>query len=178
MFRVGVLSGLLADRVGLPAIEVERISRGASLHDVGKIAIADAILLKPGSLKFNEFNTMKTHAGIGARDLSGSKSRLIQLAEQIALTHHERWDGAGYPAQLKGEDIPIAGRIVALAGVFDALTQKRTYKNAWPLDEAIAEITRLSGSHLDPAVVAAFSTLDEHKLQRLVDQIGQLAHVA
>ncbi len=175
--RVGALAALLARELGMPAIEVQRIRSAAPLHDVGKIAIADAILLKPGRLTADEFETMKTHAAIGAEILSGSDSRLLQLAEEIARTHHEHWDGNGYPAGLQGEEIPMAGRIVALADVFDALTQTRPYKDAWPIDDASAEINRLSGTQLDPLVVAAFNALDQHRVLA-PETDPSLAHVA
>jgi putative nucleotidyltransferase with HDIG domain len=162
--RVAQISGLLAERLGLPDGEVARIRRAAPLHDVGKIAIPDAILLKPGKLTSSEFNSMKTHTTIGAEILSGSQSRLLRLAEEIARSHHERWDGTGYPAALAGAEIPIAGRIVALADVFDALSHRRPYKPAWSVAESVEEIRRLAGSHFDPTLVDAFDQLDQDEL--------------
>jgi len=161
--RVGFTAALIAEALGLPKTQVDLIRRAAPLHDVGKIGIADAILLKPGKLIDEEFATMKEHTSIGGKMLSGSSSAWLQLAEEIALTHHERWDGRGYPHGLQGEDIPLVGRIVTIADVFDALTHERPYKKAWPKAEAIAEIERQSGSQFDPRVVAAFLSLHLHQ---------------
>ena len=129
--RVGKMSAQIAQALGLPEIEVALIRRAAPLHDVGKIAIPDSILLKPGKLTPDEFELMKTHTALGGKMLSGGRFPLLQWAEEIALTHHERWDGTGYLG-LRGEDIPIAGRIVAVADVFDALTSRRPYRRALP----------------------------------------------
>jgi putative two-component system response regulator len=154
--RVGHLSALLAGVLGLPHDRVELIRLAAPLHDIGKIAIGDNILLKPGKLTPDEFEVMKTHTTIGAAILSRGRSELVKMAEEIALVHHERWDGTGYPRGLKGDGIPIEGRIVALADVFDALTHERPYKRAWPVEEAIAEIRKESGKRFDPQIVRAF----------------------
>jgi len=153
--RVGQTSARIAEALGWPAGEVELMRRAAPLHDVGKIAISDSILLKPGELTPEEFARMKMHTVLGAKMLSGGRFPLLQLAEQIALSHHERWDGTGYIG-LREEAIPLAGRIVTVADVFDALTSRRPYKKAWPLDEAMAEIQRQSGVQFDPCVVDAF----------------------
>src|SRR3954470_23848115 len=153
--RVGQMSALLARQLGLPDSQVALIRRGAELHDVGKIGVPDSILLKMGKLTREEFEIVKTHTTIGARILSGGKFPLLRLAEEIAYSHHERWDGTGY-AGLRGIDIPLAGRIVAVADVFDALTQQRAYKPAWPVAEAIAEIDRERERQFDPGVVDAF----------------------
>ncbi len=153
--RVGIGAGELAHALGMPEDEAELIRRTAPLHDLGKIAIPDSILLKPGKLTAEEFEEMKEHATIGATILSGSRHRILQLAEEIALTHHEKWDGTGY-AGLIGESIPLAGRIVAIVDVFDALTHVRPYKKAWPIDEALAEIESQRGRHFDPNVTDAF----------------------
>jgi putative nucleotidyltransferase with HDIG domain len=153
--RVGQMSAQIAQTLGLPGIRVELIRRAAPLHDVGKIAIPDSILLKPGKLTPEEFEHMKTHTTVGAKMLSGGRFPLLQMAEEIALTHHERWDGTGY-MQLQGETIPLAGRIVAVADVFDALTNERPYKQAWPRHEAIKEIQRQSGRQFDPRIVDVF----------------------
>ena len=153
--RVGQMAAQIAQALGLPEAEVELIGRAALLHDVGKIAIPDAILLKPGKLTPEEFTHMQTHTALGAKMLSGGQFALMQLAEEIAFTHHERWDGTGYLG-LHGEAIPVAGRIVAVADVFDALTNERPYKKAWPHNEAIEEIQRQSGRQFDPRVVQAF----------------------
>ena len=154
--RVGELAHRVAVRLGLDAAQAEMIRLAAPLHDLGKVAIPDEILLKPGRLDASEFAAVQEHTTIGVRILAGSRSRLLQLAEEIALTHHERWDGGGYPRGIAGEQIPIAGRIVAVVDVFDALTNKRPYKAAWTLTRALAEIRRLSGFHFDPRVVQAF----------------------
>ncbi|MFP5473055.1 MAG: HD-GYP domain-containing protein, partial [Gammaproteobacteria bacterium] len=125
----------------------------APMHDIGKIGIPDAILQKPGSLTPDERTVMMAHPVIGADILGNHPSRLFQLARTIALTHHEKWDGSGYPHGLAGADIPLVGRIVALADVFDALTSVRPYKPAWPVEEAMAWIQSQSGSHFDPTLV-------------------------
>lgn len=153
--RVGQMSALLAKKLGLPETQVGLIRRAAELHDVGKIGVPDAILGKAGKLTAEEFAIVKTHTAIGARILSGGKFPLLRLAEEIAFSHHERWDGTGY-AGLTGSAIPLAGRIVAVADVFDALTQQRPYKPAWPIAEAVGEIDRQRGRQFDPAVVDAF----------------------
>lgn len=153
--RVGVLSAHIASELGLPTDRVELIRRAATLHDVGKIGISDTILLKPGKLTAEEMSTMREHVKIGAHILSGGSSRYLQIAEKIALTHHEWWDGNGYLA-LSGDDIPIEGRIVAVADVFDALTHARPYKGEWPREDAIAHIAALRGKQFDPVIVDAF----------------------
>jgi putative two-component system response regulator len=166
--RVGNTAALIAAQLGLPAATVALIRLAAPLHDVGKLALTDGILLKPGKLTPEEFSRMQEHALAGATLLSGSSSKVLQLAEEIARTHHERWDGTGYPHMLSGAAIPISGRIVAVADVFDALAFPRPYKEAWPLEDAVAEIQRLSGRHFDPRVVNAFAALDHRAL--LTDQ--------
>ena len=157
--RVGLIASCIAEELGLPSNQVDLILQAAPLHDVGKIGITDAILLKPDKLTDEEFATMQQHTVIGAGMLSGSTSPWLQLAEQIALSHHERWDGKGYPAGLAGKDIPLVGRIVAVADVFDALTHERPYKKAWQEDAAKAEIESKVGSQFDEHVVKAFLTL-------------------
>lgn len=151
--RVGKLSAFLAEALGAGSHFVELIRRAAPMHDVGKIGIPDRILLKMGSLTDAEFEVMRSHTVIGARILSGGQSDLVRLAERIAHRHHERWNGDGYPDGLKGETIPFEARIVGLADVFDALTHRRLYRPAWPLQKVIAEIQSQSGHHFDPAVV-------------------------
>lgn len=157
--RVGELAGKIAAMLGLPAEFVTTIRYSALLHDVGKIGISDTILLKPGKLTEEEYETMKQHTKIGAQILSGSKSEILTMAEEIAITHHERWDGRGYPNRIAGENIPLSGRIVAVVDVFDALTNERSYKKAWPVQDALAEIERNSGSQFDPMVVDALLQL-------------------
>ena len=167
--RVGDLAALLATRLGESEDFVEQIRLAAPLHDVGKLGVPDAILLKPGRLTHHERLVMQTHAAKGAAILAGSAFPVLKLGQQIALTHHERWDGAGYPARLRGEAIPLAGRIVAVADVFDALVHSRPYKPAWPVHEAVAEIVASSGSQFDPCVVAVFEQLhDAGTLELLV----------
>jgi len=157
--RVGLICGYLAQLLELPEHQVALIRGAAPLHDVGKIGIPDSILLKPGRFTEAEREVMKRHCPIGSDLLSGGHSELIQVAEIIALTHHEKWDGSGYPQGLNGDDIPIEGRILAVADVFDALTHARPYKEAWPLDKAVAEIERQKGRHFDPRVAEAFLDL-------------------
>jgi putative two-component system response regulator len=153
--RVGQMAALLAKQIGLPDTQVSLIRRAAPLHDVGKIGIPDSILLKLGKLTNDEFELVKTHTTIGARILSGSRFPILRLAEEIAAHHHERWDGSGYLGVLR-DAIPLAGRIVAVVDVFDALTQQRPYKAAWPIADAIAEIDRQRAKQFDPALVDAF----------------------
>ena len=153
--RVGQMAALIAKQIGLPDTQVSLIRRAAPLHDVGKIGVPDSILLKLGKLTAEEFEVVKTHTVIGARILSGSKFPIMRLAEEIAFSHHERWDGCGY-ASIPRNAIPLAGRIVTVADVFDALTQQRPYKEAWSVDDAIAEIERESGRQFDPVLVDAF----------------------
>lgn len=154
--RVARVASLLAQELRQPEGFVQTLWLAAPLHDVGKIGIPDAILNKPGKLDEAEFKFMKQHTAIGASMLSGGGTDLAIMAEVIARGHHERWDGSGYPAGLKGETIPIAARITAVADVFDALCSVRPYKPAWPLEAARAEILRCSGTHFDPRCVAAF----------------------
>jgi CHASE2 domain-containing sensor protein len=162
--------GLLCERVGLvlglSAAEAETLRHASLLHDVGKIAVPDAILTKPGKLTEEEWVVMRRHAEAGAHILSGSSAPIMRMAEEIALTHHERWDGGGYPAGLAGEQIPLVGRICAVCDVFDALLSPRPYKDPWPLQDALDELRRERGKHFDPAVVDAFMTL--------VDDLGAL----
>jgi PAS domain S-box-containing protein len=160
--RVGQTSAEIATRLELGWEQIMLLREAAPLHDVGKIAIPDCILLKPGELTAQEFEVMKTHAALGARLLDGSGSRVLHMATVIAESHHERWDGTGYPAGLAGEAIPLVGRVVAVADVFDALTHDRPYKSAWPVEQAIDEIRRGAGSQFDPRVVAAFLAIHNY----------------
>jgi PAS domain S-box-containing protein len=171
--RVGHVAARIAVGLELPAGQVTLLRQAAPLHDVGKLAIPDRILLKPGKLTKAEYEVMKTHAELGSRLLSSGSSPVLQMAAVIAATHHERWDGAGYPKGLAGEAIPLVGRIVAVADVFDALIHDRPYKSAWPLELAIEEIARSAGAHFDPRVVAAFMELRQD-LGGLREELGEL----
>jgi putative two-component system response regulator len=162
--RVGRTSALVARALELGEEEVTLIGHAAKLHDVGKIAVPDGVLLKPGSLTDDELVLMKNHVRAGADMLANSRSPLLQVAERIALTHHEWWDGSGYLSGLRGDEIPLPGRIVAIADVFDALTHDRPYKRAMPLELALEEIRSLRGRQFDPHVVEAFDTLPHEQL--------------
>jgi putative two-component system response regulator len=157
--RVGRNAARLARAMGIPMEEVNLLRRAAPLHDVGKIGLPDAIFLKPGRLTDEEFTVIRSHTTIGARILSGGHFPLLRMAEEIALTHHERWDGRGYPRGLAGEEIPLVGRIVAVVDVFDALTHARPYKKAWTVADALEELVRERGKQFDGAIVDAFLTL-------------------
>ncbi|MCR9161794.1 MAG: response regulator [bacterium] len=154
--RMSEYSRLLARKVGLDDYTSEMIRTASPMHDVGKIGIPDSILLKPGRLTSDEYEVMKKHAEIGYRILGGSDSKLLQLAASIAYTHHEKFDGSGYPRGLSGEDIPIEGRIVAVADVFDALTSERPYKKAWPLERAVKLLVDGRDQHFDGELVDLF----------------------
>ncbi|RYZ89580.1 MAG: HD domain-containing protein [Proteobacteria bacterium] len=158
--RVARTCELIASGLGLSEVQVQLIYQAAPLHDVGKIAIPDNILLKPGKLTSEEFDTMKTHAALGAAILANGRSEGIQMAERIAKSHHERWDGKGYPMGSSGEAIPLEARILSVADVFDALTHERPYKAAWTAEDAVLEIEKQSGSQFDPQVVQAFLSLN------------------
>ena len=154
--RMSSYAQVLARQLGMTIEDQALIKLASPMHDVGKIGIRDSVLLKEGRLTEEEWFQMKEHPNIGAQILAGSRSKLLQMAEQIALAHHEKWDGTGYPNATAGENIPLVGRIVALADVFDALTTPRVYKDAWSVDEAVTHIQRERGRHFDPRVVAAF----------------------
>ena len=157
--RISRLCHRLALAAGLGESEAELIGHASAMHDVGKIGMPDRVLQKPGRLDAEEWALMQTHTTVGAAILGGSRSRLLQVAETIALTHHERWDGSGYPAGLSGEEIPLAARICAICDVYDALLFARPYKRPWTLDEALAEIRSQRGRHFDPALTDAFLRL-------------------
>lgn len=156
ILRMSHICALLAKEIGWDDDRCDLILNASPMHDIGKIAIPDAILLKPGRFEPHEWEIMKTHAAVGARLLEGDDSDLLCMARDIALTHHEKWDGSGYPGGLAGERIPVTGRIAALADVFDALTSARPYKKAWTVDDAVALIKNNSGRHFDPALVEVF----------------------
>jgi putative two-component system response regulator len=151
--RMSQYSKVLALGIGMSENQAELLHQAAPMHDVGKIGIPDAILLKPGKLSEQEFEHMKEHALIGAKILANSSSPLLQLAHTLAIEHHEKWDGTGYPYGLQGDEISIEGRIVAVADVFDALTSKRPYKDAWSVEKAVAHMKDQAGSHFDPAII-------------------------
>lgn len=154
--RIACYSSIIAKHMNLSDSYVERIKLAAPMHDVGKVGIPDSILLKPGKLTHNEMEIMREHTTLGAKILGNSESLLIKLAYDIALSHHEKYDGTGYPYGLRGEEIPLCGRIVAVADVFDALTTERVYKPAWDTQEALDFIKENSGKHFDPKCVEAF----------------------
>ena len=156
--RVGDAAACLAGAAGLPREEVELIRRAAPLHDVGKIGVPDAILLKPGRLTPDETTAMRQHTLFGAAILAGGRCATMRLAETIALAHHERWDGSGYPYGLAGTAIPLAARIVAIVDVYDALTNVRPYRPALPRDEVVAMMRADAGRHFDPELLEAFLT--------------------
>jgi len=161
--RVGHMAALLARELGLTDAEVELIRQAAPLHDIGKIGIPDAVLMKPGRLTPAEFDVMKTHTEIGARLLSGSNFPLLRLAQEIARTHHEWWNGSGYLGLL-GEQIPLASRIVTVADTFDAITHDRPYRAATTIRKAIEELRREAGRQFDPTVVNAIARVLETEM--------------
>ena len=154
--RVSEVSRMIAEELQLAPEFIRTLTLASPLHDVGKIGLPDAILNKPGRLDSGEIAIMRRHTLMGAEILSDGDSDLVRMAAAVAAAHHERWDGAGYPLGLKGQEIPLSARITAVADVFDALCSERSYKPAWPVDTARKEILRNSGSHFDPACVAAF----------------------
>ena len=156
ILRMSHMSALLARALGWSDSDCELMLHASPMHDIGKIGIPDAILLKPGKFEPNEWEIMKTHARIGGELLEGDNSDLMRMAREIAYTHHEKWDGSGYPNGLSGDAIPQAGRIAALADVFDALTSVRPYKKAWTIEAAIDLIKENRGTHFDPQLVDVF----------------------
>ena len=169
--RMSRYSALIAEKLGLPSKEVQDILYAAPMHDVGKIGIPDSILMKPGKLTDEEFGVMKTHSIIGANILAYSKAEVLKLAEQIAISHHEKWNGKGYPQGLAGDNIPLAARIVGLVDVFDALTSKRPYKDPFPVEVALDIIKKDRGEHFDPDVVDIFlENIDE--IVKIKEEVG------
>lgn len=154
--RIGRLSSRLAELAGEKPEFVEQLAAAAPLHDIGKIGIPDRVLLKPGKLDPDEWSIMKSHCLLGSQILADSGLPLLNLASEVALTHHEKWDGSGYPHGLSGTDIPVSGRLVAVCDVFDALLSHRPYKTPWPMEKALAYIGDVAGSHLDPDLVNLF----------------------
>jgi putative two-component system response regulator len=162
--RMSNYSSLIAQTMNLSPGKIEQILNASPMHDVGKIGIADNILLKPGKLSENEWKKMKEHTTIGGRILNGSSSKVVQMGEVIAVSHHEKWDGSGYPQGLKHDEIPLVGRITAIADVFDALTTKRPYKEPFSLEKAFDIIKEGRGVHFDPDVTDAFFSVQEEIL--------------
>ncbi len=156
VIRMSHSAWMVAQAMGLPADQAELIYQAAPMHDVGKIGISDYVLTKPGPLTAEEWVQMKLHPAIGAEIIGEHHSDLLDMARIIALTHHEKWNGTGYPCGLKAAEIPLAGRIVAVADVYDALNNRRPYKRAWSADESVSAIQEGSGTHFDPEVVEAF----------------------
>lgn len=159
IIRMSKISAELAKAAGLSDYECELILHSSPMHDIGKLGVPDSVLLKPGKLDAEEWEVMKTHTTIGADILSGGDTELLKQAQLIALTHHEKWDGTGYPKGLKGEEIPLEGRIVAIADVFDALTSERPYKKIWSDNTAINYIKEMSGKQFDPELVEIFVSI-------------------
>jgi putative two-component system response regulator len=150
------LSQKLALAAGMDPAQAEMLLQASALHDIGKIGIPDRVLLKPGRLDLDEWDVMKTHTTIGGQLLDGSSSTVIQMAQRIAVSHHERWDGRGYPYGIAGEDIPFESRVCTICDVYDALVSERPYKAAWPVEDALAEIASMSGTAFEPALVEVF----------------------
>jgi response regulator RpfG family c-di-GMP phosphodiesterase len=174
--RVSLYARVVARQLSLPSSEQETLFQAAPMHDVGKIGIPDSILLKPGALDAEEFDLIKQHTVIGHGILGGSSSGLLQAAAEIALTHHERFDGSGYPNEMAGEAIPLLGRIVAVADTFDALTSRRPYKSAWPPELAWRYLEQNQGTRFDPACVEAFlqARADAEEIRAaLPDAVGE-----
>ncbi|WP_428074662.1 HD domain-containing phosphohydrolase [Candidatus Avelusimicrobium aviculae] len=157
--NISIISYLLALALGMSKKEADLIKNASPLHDIGKVALADNILLKPGKLTPEEFEIMKSHTVYGGRILEGAHSKILQIAHKMSLYHHEKWNGRGYPKGLKGEEIPVEARIVTVADVFDALCVFRVYKKAWKTDDAYAYIVGESGKAFDPRIVAAFKKI-------------------
>lgn len=156
VIRMSRYTWILAKAAGFSDAEAERILHAAPMHDVGKIGIPDAILRKPGKLDADEWRVMQSHAAIGARIIGEHTGGLLKVAHDIALCHHEKWDGSGYPRGIAGHDIPIEARIVAIADVFDALTSERPYKKAWTIEDALTLLRNEAGKHFDPELVTLF----------------------
>lgn len=154
--RIGEYSKIIAKKLGWNEDRIIMIKHASPMHDIGKIGISDNILFKPGKYTAGEYDEMKNHPNIGKLILKNSESEFLQMAERIAYTHHEKWDGSGYPRGLAGKDIPVEGRIVAVADVYDALTTKRVYKPAFSKDEALEIMTKGKGTHFDPVIFEAF----------------------
>ena len=169
--RMSFMCEQLGLAVGLTRSDAKLLRQASALHDVGKIGVPDDVLLKAGALRDDEREVMRMHASLGGRILSGSSTRLLQLGEQMALTHHERWDGAGYPAGLAGQAIPLAGRICAICDVFDALISRRRYKKGWSLESALQELERNAGTQFDPQLVRRFAEIAPRLYRELTARV-------
>lgn len=160
--RISRYSALIAEKAGMSTADIENILYAAPMHDIGKIGIPDSILLKPSKLTDDEFETMKSHTTIGASILANSKPEILKIAQQIAISHHEKYNGKGYPQGLSGDKIPITGKIVGLVDVFDALTSRRPYKEPYPVEVACDIISKERGEHFDPELADIFlDNIDE-----------------
>ncbi len=173
VFRISQYAYLVARELGLTQEECELLQQASPMHDMGKIAIPDQVLLKCGGLDDEEWQTVKTHPEIGAKILGAHDSKLMQIAATIARTHHERWDGSGYPAGLKGEEIPLYSRIVAVCDVFDALTSDRPYRESWKVSKALNYLRENAGHQFDPEVVASFERVIDQVLLCRQESLGQ-----
>ncbi|QCU89903.1 HD domain-containing phosphohydrolase [Thiomicrorhabdus sediminis] len=165
ILRMSHMCAHLAKSIGWDDYQCDLVLNASPMHDIGKIGIPDSVLLKPGKLDAEEWKIMQSHTTIGARMLEGDDSDLIKMAREIALTHHEKWDGSGYPNGLAGDSIPLVGRIAAIADVFDALTSERPYKKAWSVEDAVSLIKESSGKHFDPELVEVFEQVLPEMLQ-------------
>ena len=176
--NISIISYLLALALGMNKKEAELIKNASPLHDIGKVALADNILLKPGRLTPEEFEIMKSHTIYGGRILEGAHSKVLQVAHRMSLYHHEKWNGTGYPKGLKGEDIPLEARIITVADVFDALCVSRVYKKAWKTDDAYLYILGESGKAFDPRIVVAFKKIYSSVRKLYLNQTPQNAQEA
>lgn len=170
IIRMSKMCALLGKTIGMNESQYDLLLNASPMHDIGKIGIPDRVLLKPGKLDPEEWEIMKTHTVIGAELLSGHSSELMEMARIIALTHHEKWNGTGYPEGLKGEEIPLVGRICAVCDVFDALTSDRPYKKAWSIEDSLSEIYKNSGKDFDPKLVEAFKKVKDDIIKIIEDR--------
>lgn len=170
IIRMSKMCALLGKTIGMNESQYDLLLNASPMHDIGKIGIPDRVLLKPGKLDPEEWEIMKTHTIIGAELLSGHSSELMEMARIIALTHHEKWNGTGYPEGLKGEEIPLVGRICAVCDVFDALTSDRPYKKAWSIEDSLSEIYKNSGKDFDPKLVEAFKKVKDDIIKIIEDR--------
>ena len=177
IIRLSRYCAFIAEKLEFSPENVQKVLYASPMHDIGKIGVPDKILLKPGMLTDDEFEIMKRHTTIGAKLLADSKGEILYLSQQIAISHHEKWNGKGYPQGLSGENIPILGRIVAIADVFDALTSKRPYKDAYPVEIALGIIKRERGKHFDPKIVDIFlDNIDE--ILKIKEETGTSTNIS